>query len=89
MWLSRRAVLSAVGAGAALSAATSFEVATEDTPLPLGRFMLLRIVTEAGRCSPAGRGEPVGVRVPGGGSFERAECTRSSIFCMRPRRALI
>lgn len=25
----------------------------------------------------------------GAGSFDRAECTRSSIFCMRPRRALI
>lgn len=71
---------------------TTSPFASEEAVLPLGRVMLLRIVTEAGRCSPAVesvRGEPVGVRVPGAGSFERAECTRSSIFCMRPLSALI
>lgn len=58
--------------------------------LALGRFMLRRTVTDEGMPSlnpgPV-RGDPRGV--PGAGSFDRAECTRSSIFCILPMRPLI
>jgi hypothetical protein len=58
-----------------------------------GRLTLRRIVTEDGSASPSAapaRGEPFGVLLPlGAGSFDLAECTRSSIFCILPLRLLI
>ena len=65
-------------------------------PIVLGGLLTLRrIVTEDGRVSAtagptAALGEPLGVVLPrGAGSFDLAECTRSSIFCIRPLRLLI
>ena len=60
--------------------------------LLVGRRMLLRMVTEDGRLSPSAepvRGEFLGVPPLGAGSFDRADWTRSSIFCILPRRLLI
>lgn len=83
-WLSLRAP----PLGDASSASSS--CSTDDVVLALGRFMLRRTVTDEGMPSlnpgPV-RGDPRGV--PGAGSFDRAECTRSSIFCILPMRPLI
>lgn len=65
--------------------------------IPLGRRMLRRSVTEVGRGSfcVVGpvlvfvRGEFFGVMFLGAGNLERADCTRSSIFCILPRRLRI
>jgi hypothetical protein len=50
-----------------------------------GRLLERRSVTDAGT---AARGELFGV-LCGGGSFDRALWTRSSIFCIRLRRLFI
>lgn len=58
----------------------------------LGRRILLLSVTDDGRESftvDVASGEFFGVMFLGAGSFDRAECTRSSIFCILPRRFLI
>lgn len=59
-----------------------------------GRLLERRTVMEEGSAEPAPargelRGELRGVVLRPGGSLERAECTRSSIFCMRLRRLFI
>jgi hypothetical protein len=65
-------------------------------PMLLGGLLTLRrIVTDEGKASAtadpaAALGDPFGVLPPrGAGSFDLAECTRSSIFCIRPLRLLI
>lgn len=54
-----------------------------------GRLLVRLTVTEAGtEVLLAERGELRGV-LCGGGNFDRAECTRSSIFCIRLRKLFI
>lgn len=62
----------------------------------LGRFLALRTVTLGDKLwlsrsnSGMGLGEALnGDALPGGGNFDRTECTRSSIFCILPIRPLI
>ena len=59
--------------------------------IALVRFaVLLRIVIEDGMSSPrAVLGDPFGVVLLGAGSFDRAEWTLSSIFCILPMSPLI
>jgi hypothetical protein len=75
------------------SDAASEVPSANDPRLLLGRLMLLRIVTDAGKLSFSSAlvlGDPLGVRsLFGAGNFDLAECTRSSIFCILPRRFLI
>ena len=64
-----------------------------EEPLPPVRFLLLRIVTVDGmydwlRAEPL-RGEARGGVEAGAGSFDFAECTRSSSFCIFPIRPRI
>lgn len=60
--------------------------------LRLDLFLLLRNVTDAGTwpssADPA-RGDALGLLADAGGNFDLTDCTRSSIFCMRPIRPLI
>lgn len=68
----------------------SSSCSTEDVVLPLGRLLLRLTVTDEGILSPNAepvRGDPRGV--PGAGSFDRAECTLCSIFCILPMSPLI
>lgn len=77
----------------AVSGGISDKPSTCEPRLLLGRLMLLRVVTEAGRLSPSSErvlGDPFGVRFfDCGGNLDRADCTRSSIFCIRPLRLRI
>lgn len=50
-----------------------------------GRRMLLRMVTEVGKSSSS-VGPVFGVLFLGAGNLDLADCTRSSIFCILPRR---
>lgn len=79
-WLSRR-----VPSGAE-SSEPVFEVI--DALIAEGRLLVRRSVTDDGIEAPLPvLGELRGVWL--GGSFDRAEWTRSSIFCMRLRRLFI
>lgn len=72
--------------------APSSPVLLDAAEILLGRFRLLRTVTDEGMppSSPRVRGEfLVGVGTFEGGNLERTDCTRSSIFCIRPIRPLI
>lgn len=81
MWLSRRVLL-----GGRASSDVGSEV-IEVVSIAEGRLLVRLTVTEDGML-PAARGELRGV-LCGGGSFERAEWTRSSIFFMRLRSVFI
>lgn len=83
-----------VGGGRLLSSCL-----VEELVLPLTRLLLVLTVTLFGINEPLVsapiRGDPLGVVAPlgvfalGGGSFERTECTLSSIFCILPIKPLI
>lgn len=92
-WLSRRLL----GGGPVSSDADGKSEASPDKLKADGRLLERLTVTEEGTELPiAGRGEFRGefrgvLRgvLCGGGSFDRAEWTRSSIFCIRLRRLFI
>lgn len=78
----------------------SSSFADEDVLLLMRFRVPLRMVTLVGMTFPPREpnrgdvlleslGEALGVVLFGGGSFERTECTRSSIFCILPIRPLI
>lgn len=75
------------------SDAASETMSAKAPKLLLGLLILLLVVTEVGRwsfISASVLGEFFGVLSFGGpGSLDRAECTRSSIFCILPRRLRI
>lgn len=93
MWLSRLLLL---GGRAVSSSSCGASDVVEGVAMFDGRLLVRLTVMEDGmlasRCwlnALAVRGEFRGVVLLGGGNFDRAECTRSSIFCMRLRRLFI